>query len=171
MPKAKVMTTKRILVAALIIGIVAALMLVFNWTTIRERRQAAFIATALSGDTERMKLLLSVGASPEERTCDAAWCLTPLIAASISGEPDAVQLLLDRGANINGRMNRGQTALIAAVYKGNREVVTLLLTKGADVNIDWEGCTSLGTARQKGHTEIAEMLSKHGAVKLGNCTE
>jgi hypothetical protein len=165
------MTTRRILGAFLIAAIVVALMLVMNWTSIRERRQAAFIATALSGDTERMKFLLSVGASPEERTCDAAWCLTPLIAASISGNPDAVHLLLDRGANVNGKMKRGQTALTVAAYKGNREVVTLLLIKGADVNANWEGCTSLGAAKQKGHTEIAEILSKYGAVKLGNCDE
>ena len=166
---AKVMTAKRILVATLIMGIVAALVLIFNWTNVRERRQAAFIAAALSGNTERMKLLLALGASPEEPTCDRPLCPRPLIAASIGGNSDAVQLLLDRGANVNGKMTRGQTALIAATYKGNTDVVRVLLSKGADVNADWEGCTSLAVARQKAYTEIAELLSKAGATKVENC--
>lgn len=163
------MTARRILAAALLIGAVVALVLILNWPNVRERRQAAFIAAALRGDSGRMKLLLALGASAEKPACNTPLCPSPLIAASINGNSDAVQLLLDRGANVNGKMKRGQSALIAAAYEGHANVARLLLSKGADVNADWEGCTSLGVAKQQGHTEIADLLLKAGATNFGNC--
>lgn len=163
------MRAKRILAAALLIGAVVALVLILNWPKVRERRQATFIAAAVRGNIGRMKLLLALGASPDEPACNTPLCPRPLIAASIDGNSDAVQLLLDRGANVNGKMKRGQSALIAAAYEGHTDVVRLLLSKGADVNAEWEGCTSLGVARQKGYTEIADLLFKAGATKGGIC--
>lgn len=166
---AKVITAKRILTAALLMGIVVVLVLILYWPNVRERRQAMFIDAAVRGNIGRMKLLLAFGASPEEPACNTPQCPSPLIAASIDGNSDAVQLLLDRGASVNGKMKRGQSALIAAAYEGHTDVVRLLLSKGADVNAEWEGCTSLGVARQKGYTEIADLLFNAGATKGGTC--
>jgi 26S proteasome non-ATPase regulatory subunit 10 len=43
-------------------------------------------------------------------------------------------------------------------------LVELLITKGADVDAKAnEGKTSLLLAMEKGHTEIVELLCKHGA--------
>jgi ankyrin repeat protein len=46
------------------------------------------------------------------------------------------------------------------------EIVELLITEGANVNArDGAGRTPLSYAKEEGHTEIAEMLLKHGAKK------
>jgi len=50
------------------------------------------------------------------------------------------------------------------VVKGHREVVRFLIAKGADLAAkDSRGRTTLDWARQRGHTEIVELLKKHGA--------
>ena len=47
---------------------------------------------------------------------------------------------------------------------GYKEVVELLIAKGADVNVlDGGGYTPLDRAIKKNHTEIADLLRKHGA--------
>jgi len=50
------------------------------------------------------------------------------------------------------------------VSAGHRDVAELLIVKGADVNAKnkWDR-TALGIALREGHTEIVELLRKHGA--------
>lgn len=105
----------------------------------RERRQASFIAATLQGNVGRMKLLLALGASPEDPACSTSLCYRPLFAAALGGNPEAVQFLLDRGADANGKITRGQTALFASAYKGHIEIAKSLLSRGADVNAEWDG--------------------------------
>jgi ankyrin repeat protein len=47
----------------------------------------------------------------------------PFILAASSGHRDVVECLLDRGADIEGRGEYGDTALIAAADEGHRDVV------------------------------------------------
>jgi ankyrin repeat protein len=96
-----------------------------------------------------MKLLLPVGADVNELECQTPRCLTPLIAAAETGQYEAAQLLLERGADVNKRMKRGQTALMFA----------------SDVNADSEGETALSWARQKRHAEITSLLISRGATR------
>ena len=43
-------------------------------------------------------------------------------------------------------------------------MVELLIGHGAEVNVkDYEGQTPLWSANENGHTEIVELLKKHGA--------
>ncbi len=112
-----------------------------------------------------MKLLLAVGADANEFECQTDRCRTPLIAAAQGGRCEAVQVLLARGANVNKRMKRGQTALMFASYYVHTEVVRLLLTNGADVNADFEGDTALSWTKQKGNGEIANLLIASGATR------
>ncbi|MHC4708084.1 MAG: ankyrin repeat domain-containing protein, partial [Planctomycetota bacterium] len=51
-----------------------------------------------------------------------------------------------------------------AARHGHREIAELLLAYDADVDIrDVYGRTPLWYAQREGYTEIAELLSKHGA--------
>ena len=45
-----------------------------------------------------------------------------------------MELLLARGADVNVKDNKNQTALMVASQNGHREIVELLLAKGADIN-------------------------------------
>jgi ankyrin repeat protein len=50
------------------------------------------------------------------------------------------------------------------VKEDNIRMTQLLITKGADVNAKGNsGETALSVAKEKGHTEIVELLRKHGA--------
>lgn len=158
-------TGRRVAAAVAFTGAIVFSLLLFIWPNLRDYRQVAFIESALDGNVGRMKLLLAVGADPNGFECPTARCRTPLVAAAGEGHYEAAQLLLARGADVNRRMKRGQSALMFASYYGHTEMVRMLLTKGADVNADFEGDTALGWARQKGHAEIADLLIKSGATR------
>lgn len=70
-----------------------------------------------------------------------------------------VELLLTKGDEINA-----YTPLHRAVHQGHRDIVKLLLTKAADINAKnkWDR-TPLDIDIARGHTEIVELLRKHGA--------
>lgn len=60
---------------------------------------------------------------------------TALIAAVQVGSKAIAQALLDRGAWVEGRDRRGQTALMAAAAQCHGELVALLIEAGAEVNL------------------------------------
>ena len=162
----KMITRRRVAAVAAFTGAIVFSLVLLSWPNLRNYRQPAFVESAFNGNVGRLKLLLAVGADANEFECHTARCRTPLIAAAGAGQYEAVQLLLARGADVNKRMKRGQTALMFASYHGHTELVRLLLASGADVNADFEGeDTALSWAKQKGHAEIVNLLMATGATR------
>lgn len=106
------------------------------------------------------KLLLELGANPNQRSRNPLEN-TPLHAcAAILPSPEVASLLLDRGADVNACQSGGFTALHAAGFNGSMELVTLLLERGADPSIQTdEGQTAADLAREKDHEVIAQLLT------------
>ncbi|MCX5643647.1 MAG: ankyrin repeat domain-containing protein [Phycisphaerae bacterium] len=91
---------------------------------------------------------------------------TPLHGAAAAGRREVAELLIAKGADINAKTTNEHwtTPLHSAAFAGHKEMVELLIARGADANIrNYRGHTALDLAEQRGHTEIAEVLRKHGA--------
>jgi ankyrin repeat protein len=87
-----------------------------------------------------------------------------LINSARLGRVDEVKTLLDKGANINARDSKGQTALIWGIQ--NIDIVRLLIEKGANVNAyDKDGRTALIQAvfSYSGSLSILRLLIEKGA--------
>ncbi|MDE2642040.1 MAG: ankyrin repeat domain-containing protein, partial [Verrucomicrobiota bacterium] len=83
---------------------------------------------------------------------------TPLHAVAEEGHKAVADLLIAKGADMNATDVDGWTPLHIAT----REVAESLIAKGADVNAKGFGGTPLDRAIKKNHTEIADLLRKHG---------
>jgi len=111
-------------------------------------------------DKAEARRLIEAGADVNKRT---PYGFTPLERAVSAGFKDIVELLIAKGADVNSRDNWDWTPLHSAVY-GHDEIVELLIAKGANVNAkDGGNRTPLWYAQDKGHSEIVELLRKHGA--------
>ena len=116
-------------------------------------------------DYAKAKSLIESGADVNKRK---RRLVAPLHLAASSGQKDMAELLIAKGANINIQNSHGRTPLHLAVREDDRDMVELLLTKGADINAKskfdgWISGTPLDLAIDEGHTEIADLLRKHGA--------
>ena len=160
----KLISHRRVAAVTAFTGAIVFSLALISGPNLRSYSQLALVDAAFEGKVVWMKVLLAAGADVDEFECQAARCRTPLIAASQAGRYEAAQLLLARGANVNKRMKRGQTALMFASYYGHTSLVRFLLANGADVSADFEGDTALRWANQKGNTEIAELLTEAGAT-------
>ena len=97
---------------------------------------------------------------------------TPLHAAARRFKAQAARLLLARGAKVNAKNVDGATPLHLAASAGPKEpevdalmtaVAEVLIEKGAEVNaVDKAGFTPLHYAIEKGRTNLAATLRKHG---------
>jgi ankyrin repeat protein len=89
--------------------------------------------------------------------------------AAVAGHDDTVRLLLDRGANVNVRATRGQTALILAASTGHLEIVKALVAKHADLNAKGGALglaadfSALTWATKRGYEDVVAFLRKKGA--------
>ncbi len=89
---------------------------------------------------------------------------TPLYLAVETNQKDLAQLLIEKGADVNAKDKSGRTPLHWAVIEGLKDMAEFLIAKGVDVNIiDTYGHTPLKIANLSKRTEIAAMLSEHGA--------
>ena len=158
-------TPRRFGAASAFLGAIFLSLLLFIGPKLQGQRQAFLVYSALNGNISRMKLLLALGADANELECQTAYCLTPLVAAASANQSAAVQMLIARGADVNKKLKRGQTALMIASFHGDTEMVKLLIASGADVNADYEGDTALSWAKQKGHQDVAKLLIEAGATK------
>ncbi|MFB3042446.1 MAG: ankyrin repeat domain-containing protein, partial [Candidatus Poribacteria bacterium] len=63
-------------------------------------------------------------------------------------------------------LENGETPLASASREGQIEIVRFLLEQGADPNLaDGDWATPLARIKKEEHTEIVEMLHRHGARK------
>ncbi len=133
----------------------------------RAAKYAPLHTTVVRGDIQAIEDLLAKGTDVNARDEDG---YTALFIAALRGHKEVVELLLAKGADINARLDvdakgaGGWTSLHAASRHDRKSVAQLLIAKGADVNAKTEkGQTALSLAKENGHTEIVELLRKHGA--------
>jgi uncharacterized protein len=123
------------------------------------------------GDIGKVKELLADGTNPNEKRGQK----TPLMIAAHSANAEAVTLLLEKGAELEAKDSRGNTALMLAAggwgYKGRDkrekclEVVRTLLDSGADPNACGKrGQTAMRYAWGAANRLVMEVLRDHGAT-------
>ena len=87
-----------------------------------------------------------------------------LIEASGKGITETVEELLEKGVDINGQNEYGNTALHATAFSGQADMAKLLCKYGADVNIKNKyGWTSLHLASRYGFKDVVEILLENKA--------
>ena len=107
------------------------------------------------GLNEIAKLLIKQGANVNLK---ADFGYTPLMLAT---NTVIAELLIKKGANLNATHQYG-TGLHIAAGVGNRSVAEWFIANGADVNAKSDFGTPLDMAIVKNHTEIVDLLRKHG---------
>ncbi|MCP4133998.1 MAG: DUF1963 domain-containing protein [bacterium] len=123
------------------------------------------IMAAESGNLQIVTLLLDAGA--DISICDN-FGRTALTTAVYRNHPEVVQVLLERGEKPDAIAGPflGTTILIHAANKGYLELVRLLLEKGSNVNMKNKSEeTALTLAKQKGNSNMIELLKEFGGVE------
>ena len=118
-------------------------------------------------DKQFAELLISNGAKVNVKTRNyrfdgPAWA--PIHLAAYVGNKDLVELLITKGVDVNTPDGSGWTPLLyAAGFTGDTEIAELLIAKGADLNAkNKDSWLPLDAAVINDHTEIADILRKHG---------
>jgi ankyrin repeat protein len=83
--------------------------------------------------------------------------------AAIDGDIQAVKQHIAAGTDLNAMDSSTYHPLHFSAREGHKEVVELLIANGARVNAWSRYGTPLDKAVDKGRTEIADLLRKHGA--------
>lgn len=143
-------------------------------TRSEESLRAGLKVASYSGRLDVCRMLLDAGADPNR--VDAGGGL-PLLRAAHAGHRAVVELLLDRGAKVDGGLERdiqdivpgtqvrkGANALFMAVHGKRMAVLELLLQRGADPNgVDGSGVTPLASAIVRKWEDGALRLLEAGA--------
>lgn len=89
-----------------------------------------------------------------------------LVTCVIEGDVDRVAVLLDRGADVNGRNERGETPFSYACAYNQLAAARLLHARGADINsIDLDGFTPLDSAVCHASPEFRAWLTALGGKR------
>ena len=122
----------------------------------------ASLEAAWSNHADVLKVLLDYGA---DVNAEDHWGWSLLHYTTYAGNADMTKMLLEKGANPNiVERTEGRTPLHYAAQRGEKTQAEMLLAHGANMDTrDWYGKTSLFLATEGGHTEIIELLRKHGA--------
>jgi ankyrin repeat protein len=103
-----------------------------------------------------VRLLLEKGANP-----NIEYPFSDRTAIFASEDPNIIDMLIRYGADVNKKIDNGDTPLSYFVLRGNIPVIKLLVSRGADLNAtDNEGKTPLTKAS---NVKVAELLLKLGA--------
>lgn len=110
-------------------------------------------------------LLINAGAEVNAQRSNGQTAL--MIASSMWGGLTKINILIKAGANVNAQDEEGKTALMYAVETpGNLDQVKLLMKSGADINLrDNTGNTALFLAKERGDTEVTQLLIEAGAIE------
>jgi len=129
-----------------------------------EEGRTPLMLAAFDGHTEAVDLLLQFGAKVDTRDVMGR---TALMYAASGPNADTVQSLLAGGASVDLADDAEHwTALMFAAAEGQSTVVRLLLAKGADRTLrDVDGDAAADFALQRGHRELAELLTPGRKVK------
>ncbi len=117
-----------------------------------------------TGDVNLVRPLLD--ADPSLVHTPQPW--NPLFTAARAGRLEVAKLLLERGANVNGSNDKGNTPLWFACQSSapaadRIEIAKLLLNAGADVNRRCEdGTTAMHFAAWRGPAAMVKLLLDHG---------
>ena len=137
-------------------------LLVWMSTATAQAAELDVIGAVKSGDLERVRQVLSRGASARSAEPDGT---TALHWAAQQSDPSFVAVLLSAGAEARAANRYGVTPLAIACQSGSAPVVTALLDAGADPNAaSREGETALMTAARAGHADIVSLLARRGAA-------
>ena len=137
----------------------------------------------LTGDAERVKILLSAGANVNPKQKEN-W-MSPLMRACLCGHLETVEVLISAGANVNERTIFGRTPLgflcISDEYRKilsekhiinqgqQAQIASLLIRAGADIEIAMSNkhtvdvWTPLVWACSHGRTDMVAVLLENGA--------
>ena len=127
-----------------------------DWSTLH--------GASCSGQVDSAHILLDHGADVNVVGSED---YTPLHYASCNGHLGVTRFLLEHGANLNAQTVDQKTALYIALEWEHFETVQLLLDHGADVTIQANRLTPYQLATQNGLHEVAQMLLKRGAERVG----
>ncbi len=120
-------------------------------------------AAAVLGMADRVSEFLRV--DPSLAQARGAHGIPIMWYPAIGGHLPVAEILLHHGADVNAGAG-GNTALHGAALFGRSEAVEWLLDHGADVNLkNYEDKTALALAIQRGHSDIADLLRRHGGVE------
>ena len=126
---------------------------------------------AKAGNIEVVKEHLAAGVDVNTKGVGG---MTPLHRAAREGHKETVEFLITNSADVNAKDKMGRVPLHRAARQGHKEVAEILINKDADVNVKSEsglfkGQTPLDEAIKSKHTELADLLRKHGG-KYGSIT-
>ncbi len=119
--------------------------------------------------TEIVDLLIATGADVHAKEKDNRG-RTALICAAWSGSTEIIKLLLAAGAEINTKDNEGHSALDIAADLAQVDSLKFLISEGADLSnvTKYVNINDYKKARNQNYRNVAELLIKAGAEKLGN---
>ena len=134
---------------------------------IYDHRQGIFTSAAFMGRRFEMKTAYALGVDVNAAACEFSSCFNAVWGAAYGGYDDEIEFLVERGLDVNAKPAKfPTTALMVASYKGNESTVHLLLSHGTDPNAIVQGETALSYAKQKGHSQIVQMLKQAGAIEF-----
>ena len=156
------MTKKRtIIFGCCAIGLLSALLLM---PLARDVRIEALNAACWRGDVGRVRLLLALGADPNENCSSAFQFSYPIENAAWNNHPEIIHLLVKAGASVNVSNSEGGSPLCTAAREGATEAAKALLSYGARITTE-NGTSVLTVARRFGHEEIARLIEASSCVQ------